>query len=90
MSTEQFGTTPPMPTHIMLNYAPLGLVRATTRCVGENGMSVDTGAIALAHDAPVEISYSYRNEDRFVVHRRQAVVSGRSSNGATTLTFRND
>lgn len=40
---------------VILGYGPLGLVRATTRDIHPDGMIVDTGPVALARNAQVEV-----------------------------------
>lgn len=73
---------------IMLNYQPLGLVRANARDIRPDGMSVDTGRVSLPRNSAVEVSFSFRNEeDRVQVHRLDATVTESGLQG-TRLTFR--
>lgn len=72
---------------IMLNYAPLGLVRANARDIRPDGMSVDTGRVSLPRNSPVEVSFSFRNkENRIQIHRFDATVIESDIEG-TNLTF---
>lgn len=75
-----------LPFHVMLAYAPLGLVRATARQLRYDGMTVDTGMITLDEQAEVELSFSHRHQDEFVTHRMRARVSA-SSRGSAVLSF---
>ncbi|MCK9532143.1 MAG: hypothetical protein M0R77_16520 [Gammaproteobacteria bacterium] len=73
---------------VQLNYRPLGLVSARARNLRLDGMFVDTGAVTLPHHSEVEVTLSFRKDDRLQVHRLQARVMGRSKYG-TNLTFQN-
>lgn len=41
---------------VILSYAPLGLVRATSSDIHLDGMIVDTGSVSLARNAQVEVN----------------------------------
>lgn len=73
-------------THLILNYRPLGLVRATARQLDTDGLTVDTGCILLPPHATVEITLSFREAGRSHVHRLAAEVTTSGSNG-TRLRF---
>ena len=75
--------------HLILNYRPLGLVRATAQVFGTSGMAVETGCILLPSQAEVEVTFSYRHEGRNRVHRIPARVT-RSKPGETHLEFDNE
>lgn len=75
-----------LPFHVMLAYAPLGLVRATARQLRYDGMTIDTGMITLDELAEVELSFSHREHDELVTHRLRARVSA-SSRGSAVLSF---
>ncbi len=72
--------------HLILNYPPLGLVRATAKIFSASGMAVETGCILLPGQAEVEVTFSYRHEGRNRVHRIPARVT-RSEPGETLLEF---
>ncbi len=72
--------------HLILNYRPLGLVRATAKTIGDSGMAVETGCIMLPGKAEVEVTFSYRQEGRNRVYRIPARVT-RSEPGETRLEF---
>lgn len=73
---------------VQLNYRPLGLVSARTRNLRLDGLFVDTGTITLPHQSEVEVTLSFRKDDRLQVHHLRARVMGRSKYG-TNLTFQN-
>ncbi len=75
-----------LPLHVMLAYAPLGLVRATARQLRYDGMTVDTGMITLDEQTEVELSFTHHHHDEFVTHRIRAQVSA-SSRGTAVLAF---
>ncbi len=75
-----------LPFHVMLAYAPLGLVRATARQLRHDGMTVDTGMITLDEQAEVELSFSHHQHDQLISHHIRARVSA-SSRGTAVLTF---
>lgn len=72
--------------NIILNYRPLGLVRATARGLGASGLAVETGCILLPDQAEVEVTFSYRQEGRSCVRRVPARIT-RSEFGETRLEF---
>lgn len=72
---------------LMLNYGPLGLIRASRTLIGDNCICVDTGCIALNDNSEVEIVLSIRNATRISTYRIPATVSGRGEHGIT-LQFR--
>ncbi|SCZ50833.1 hypothetical protein [Thiohalomonas denitrificans] len=72
--------------HLILNYPPLGLVRATAKLLGASGMAVETGCILLPSQAEVEVTLSYRHEGHNRVHRIPARVT-RSEPSETLLEF---
>lgn len=72
---------------LMLNYGPLGLIRATRTMIGKNSICVDTGCISLNDHSEVEIVLSIRNATRTRTYRIPATVSGRGEHGIT-LQFR--
>ncbi|WP_127478106.1 hypothetical protein [Sulfurivermis fontis] len=74
------------PLHIMLAYAPLGLVRATARQLRYDGMTVDTGMVTLDEQAEVELSFTHRHHDELITHRLRAQVVA-SSRGTAVLAF---
>lgn len=71
---------------VMVSYGPLGLVRATTRELGYDGMTVDTGNITLGEQAEVEISFTHKLHDEYITHRISGTVS-ESSPGHARLAF---
>lgn len=74
--------------NIMLNYGPLGLVRATTHHIRVDGMSVDTGHISLPCHSEVEVTLSFRKGNKLFVHQIDALVTETSQN-ETQLSFTN-
>lgn len=77
--------TVPTRFHVILNYRPLGLVRATAKSVTGRGLTVDTGCILLPNGAEVEITFSFRSASgRHRVQRLDAVVT-RSGPAETRL-----
>lgn len=74
------------PLHIMLAYAPLGLVRATAHQLRYDGMTVDTGMVTLDELSEVELSFIHRHHDEFVTHRLRARVTA-AARGTAVLTF---
>ncbi len=60
--------------HLILNYRPLGLVRATAVTLQEKEMVVDTGCILLPPHAEVEVTCSYCANGQNHVHRLSAEV----------------
>ncbi|SCZ57262.1 hypothetical protein SAMN03097708_01394 [Thiohalomonas denitrificans] len=72
--------------HLILNYRPLGLVRATPKAFSAFGMMVETGCILLPNQVEVDVTLSYRREGRNRVHRVSAWVT-RSEPGETCLEF---
>lgn len=72
---------------LMLNYGPLGLIRATRTLVGENSICVDTGCISLNNHSEVEIVLSIRNAAGTNTYRIPATVSGSNEHGIK-LQFR--
>ena len=89
MNKERHHRSAPAPgrndVHVMLNYGPLGLVRAVTRDVRLDGMTVDTGVIRLTRNTDVEVTFSVRRNNRFQVHRVDASVAGAAPGGAQLL-----
>lgn len=76
----------PEQVHLILNYRPLGLVRATARKLDDGTMVVDTGCILLPPHAELEMTVSYRIGGQNHVHRFAAeVMSARP--GETRLRF---
>jgi hypothetical protein len=73
---------------VQLNYRPLGLVCARARNLRLDGMFVDTGAVTLPRHSEVEITLSFRKDNRLQVHHLHARVMGCSKYG-TNLTFQN-
>ncbi len=49
----------PLEISLMVYFAPVGLIRATSKDVSANGMSIDTGRIALASDETIEVTFVY-------------------------------
>ncbi len=76
--------------HVTLNYGPLGLVRATPRELRPDGMTVDTGIVSLTGQSDVEVTFSFRKDDRTQVHRIGASVAGASPLGAELIFHDND
>ena len=72
---------------VTLTYSPLGLIGAKATDLQTDGLCVDTGAVSLPHHSEVEVTLSYRRDNRLQVHRATARVTGRTSRG-TRLTFR--
>lgn len=85
MSKERL-TAQDSPFHLMLSYGPLGLVRATLLDLCDEGMTVDTGAITLAHGVEVEIAFTQRQHNEYITHRLLALVK-RSFQGGAELAF---
>lgn len=73
-------------THLILNYRPLGLVRATASQLDTDGLTVDTGCILLPPHSAVEITLSFRDAGRSHVRRLAAEVTSSGSAG-TRLRF---
>ena len=71
---------------VILNYGPLGLVRGVTRDIRGDGLWVDTGRITLTRNAPVEVTFSVRRDNKTQVHRFNATVAGTDTRG-TSLSF---
>ncbi|MCK5639568.1 MAG: hypothetical protein KAJ19_02180 [Gammaproteobacteria bacterium] len=74
--------------NIMLNYGPLGLVRATTHHIHVDGMSIDTGNISLPCHSEVEVTLSFRKGNKLFVHQIDALVTD-TSQDKTQLSFTN-
>ena len=74
--------------NIMLNYGPLGLVRATSHHIRLDGMSVDTGPINLPCYSEVEVTLSFRKGKKLFVHQIDAMVTETSAE-ETQLSFTN-
>ena len=72
--------------NIILNYRPLGLVRATARGLGASGLAVETGCILLPGQAEVEVTFSSHQEGHHCVKRVPARIT-RSESGETRLEF---
>lgn len=72
----------------MLNYGPLGLVRATSRHIHLDGMSVNTGPINLPCYSEVEVTLSFRKGKKLFVHQIDAMVT-ETSDEETKLSFTN-
>lgn len=72
---------------LVLNYGPLGLIRATNTLIGQDSISVDTGRIALNNHSEVEIVLSIRTGDTSKTYRIPATVSGSDEHGVK-LQFR--
>lgn len=72
---------------VVLNYGPLGLVQAVTQRIGRNHIELNTGTIALNHNAWVEIVMSIPSEEKFEHHRINARVSRCHEDGTATLRF---
>ncbi len=88
-SSGRRGEKRPNSLHIVLNYRPLGLIRAITRDIRQDGMSVDTGCIQLPNHSEVEVTFSYRKDNKTHVHRIGALVT-RCAREGTRLSFRPD
>ncbi|MCW8917427.1 MAG: hypothetical protein OQL08_01215 [Gammaproteobacteria bacterium] len=80
---------PPRPhdIRVVLDYRPLGFVRAVTEHIGRHTMRVNTGAITLNHHAEVEIVLSIPGAQYSEHHRIAAQVSHCGEGGHTTLSF---
>lgn len=72
---------------VVLNYGPLGFIKATTECIGHDHIQVNTGSIALNHDAEVEIVMSIASLEHREQHRIAAQVGYCDESGHTTLNF---
>jgi len=48
----------PLELNLVIHYAPLGLIRATTKDVSSTGMFIDTGRIILSPEETIELSFS--------------------------------
>lgn len=75
--------------YLILNYGPLGLIRATVKDFGASGITVETGCIVLPGRARVDVTFSYSREGSNRVHRIPARVA-RSKPGETRLEFDNE
>lgn len=73
---------------VVLNYGPLGFVRAVTEHIGRNQIQVNTGSITLNHNAEVEIVISIPGMKHSEHHRIAAQVSHCDESGHTILSFR--
>ncbi len=73
--------------HVMLNYGPLGIVRAATEAVARDHIRVNTGAVSLQHNTEVEVVLSIPGSKHTEHHRLRALVSHCDASGHTTLTF---
>ena len=74
--------------HVVLNYGPLGIVKAVTEHIACDYMLVNTGTITLNHEAEVEIVMSIPGLEHSVHHRIRAQVSHCGTDGHATLSFR--
>lgn len=74
--------------HVVLNYGPLGIVRAITEHIAHDYMLVNTGTITLNHEAEVEIVLSIPGLEHSVHHRIRAQVSHCGADGHAILSFR--
>lgn len=66
---------------LLLNYGPLGLIRATKPMIWQDSICVDTGCIALNDHSEVEIVLSIRNGDTAKTYRIPATVNGNDEYG---------
>ena len=79
-------TTTQEPTiSLMLNYGPLGMIRATQKIIRENCIVVDTGRIDLNEHSEVEIVLSIRVGGTSKTYRIPAKVSGKEEHGVKLL-----
>lgn len=79
-------TTSKEPTiSLMLNYGPLGMIRATQKVISENCIVVDTGRIDLNDHSEVEIVLSIRVGGASKTYRIPATVSGKAEHGVKLL-----
>jgi hypothetical protein len=88
METPIRHITPPLGNvRVVLNYGPLGFVRAITDYIDHGTMRVNTGSITLNHHAEVEIVLSIPGARYNEHHRIAAQVSHCGEGGMSTLSF---
>jgi len=72
---------------VVLNYGPLGIVRAVTEHISLNRIQLNTGTINLQHNAEVEIVMSIPGVEYSEHHRINAQVLHCDEGGRATLGF---
>ena len=77
----------PVDIRVALNYAPLGIVHATTESIASDHMQVNTGSVTLNHSAEVEIVVGIPGPEHLIHHRISAQVGHSGEGGYTTLLF---
>lgn len=80
-------TASPKDISVVLNYGPLGFVRAITEHIGHNRIQVNTGSITLNHQAEVEIVMSIPGLGHSEHHRITAQVEHCDESGHAILSF---
>ena len=77
----------PMAVDVMVNYPSLGLVRGKSKDISLDGMFVETGAIALAADNPLSVTFVLPQDKSNQQYELRAQVVYSCSRGAA-LVFR--
>lgn len=72
---------------LVINYGPLGFIRAITEEVGYDHLCVNTGHVTLCQHSEVELVLSLQRDNRHEHHRIAATVSHCDQHGTATLTF---